>query len=169
MKDNELRALVLEKLYEYRHLDRFHQWTNDDLSALGIQSNVLFAICDQLSDHSLVEWKSIRTLGGTEGGMVRITAHGVDVVERTSSSSISISFDHSQHINVHSSSNVQIGDHNSISIVNELEKLVGLVKDSGATLEEKQGALSKLAAFLNSPAVSAVLGGAVGSLVAMLK
>ncbi len=101
--------------------------------------------------------------------MVRITAHGVDVVECTSSSSISISFDHSQHINVHSSSNVQIGENNSLSIVNELEKLIGLVNDSGATLEEKRGAHSKLAAFLNSPAVSAVLGGAVGSLVAMLK
>ncbi|HDR9188819.1 TPA: hypothetical protein QDB51_002898 [Burkholderia vietnamiensis] len=171
MKDNELRGLVLENLYGHRHHEpRFHSWTDADLAALGIEQNVLFSICDQLSDHSLIEWKPVRGLNGTHGGMARITAHGVDVVERTVHSSLSISFvDNSRHINVHSSSNVQIGDNNSQSIVNELEKLVRLINGSNATLDEKKSATSKLTSFLNSPVVSSILGGTVGSLMAMLK
>jgi len=171
MKDNELRGLALHKLYEYRHHEsRFHSWTDADLAALGVEQNVLFSICDQLADHSLIEWKPVRGLNGTYGGMARISAHGVDVVEQTGHSSLSISFvDNSRNISVYSSSNVQIGDHNSQSIVNELENLVRLINDSSATSEEKQGTCSKLASFLNSPVVSSILGGAVGSLVAMLK
>lgn len=93
MKDNELRGVILERLYEYRHHEpRFHSWTNSDLAALGVGENVLFGICDQLGEHGLIEWKPVRGLNGTYGGMARVTAHGVDVVERTGSSNLSISF-----------------------------------------------------------------------------
>ena len=102
--------------------------------------------------------------------MAHITAHGVDVVERTGQSSLSVSFvDNSQHINVHSSSNVQIGNNNSQSIVNELENLARLINESNATPEEKKNAHSKLTSFLNAPAVSSILGGVMGSLIPMLK
>ncbi|WP_186128595.1 hypothetical protein [Burkholderia gladioli] len=171
MKDNELRGVVLEKLYEYRHREsRFHSWTNADLAALGVEENVLFTICDQLGEHGLIDWKPVRSMSGTHGGMARITAHGVDVVEQTDRASLSISFvDNSQHVNVHSSSNVQIGDNNTQSIVSGLEQLVRAINDSSAAPEEKQSAQSKLKSFINSPVVSSILGGAVGSLVAMLK
>jgi hypothetical protein len=171
MKDNELRGVVLEYLYGLRHKEpRFHALVGADLAALGIEQTVLFSICDQLAEHGLIEWKPVRGLNGTHAGMARIAAHGVDVVEKTGRSSLPISFvDNSRHINVHSSSNVQIGDNNSLSIVNELEKLVHLINASSVSQDEKKTAVSKLGSFLNLPVVSSILGSTVGSLVTMLK
>jgi RIP homotypic interaction motif len=73
----------------------------------------LFNICKQLGEHGLIKWVDASGLTSF-GGMGRITARGVDVVEGTVRAPITVTLHHHS-ISVSHSSNVQIGDSNKIT------------------------------------------------------
>lgn len=112
MKDGDLRGIILEKFYEVRNLQP--SWVNPlGLPGLGLMEpdrNRLLNICEQLGEHGLIHWKSLNTMN-TVGGMGKISASGVDVVEGTARAPITV-FLHDHSISVTGSSNVQIGDSN---------------------------------------------------------
>lgn len=114
MKDGELRGIVLEKFYELRN-----QPTMINVPALpeiiSLEPNVVrrVNICEQLGQNGLIHWTSTNSMS-TVGGMGKITARGVDVVEGTARAPITVTL-HDHRISVSQSSHVQIGDSNTIS------------------------------------------------------
>jgi hypothetical protein len=115
VKDGELRGIVLEKFYEVRNQapNLANPLTLPCLDLLEPNHNRLFNICEQLSEHGLLQWESAKGLT-TIGGMGHISARGVDVVEGTARSPITIIL-REQRISISQSSNVQIGDSNAIT------------------------------------------------------
>lgn len=167
MKDNELRAIVLQKYYDLRDRGYF-QWCEVELNdQFPIQKwDDLARICDQLGEHGLVDWKPARgEAGKAVGGLGKITAFGVDVIEGTAKSPISISLhDNRQHIQVSASSNVQIGNANSQTFSVQIEHLYKAIENSNASDGAKTEARSALGEFLKHPAITAVLGGLASNL-----
>ncbi len=160
MKDNEIRAIVLHHYYEKRH-DDYSQWSDEDIRRLGngLSEKVVFAICDQLADHNLIQWKPIKTMGGVANGMGKITAYGVDVIEGEVKAPISIALDKSQNITITDSSHVQIGNSNAQDVHIDIGKILTAINKSNATDGEKEEAKSLLRSFLSHPLVSAIVGG----------
>jgi hypothetical protein len=115
LKDAEVRGLILQKMYEIRH-ERHHLTLPDELGLAGFDMNdvwvlrMLGNIGKQLSDKGLIEMHPVIN-NQYNTGRAWITAHGVDVVEETVASPITVIFDHST--NIHGSSNVQIGQGHS--------------------------------------------------------
>lgn len=67
-------------------------------------------------------------------------------------------------VNIHNSSGIQVGDHNVVNIQNALNELVQRIESSTAPHEQKAEAKGRLAALLEHPLVSAVLGGVVSGI-----
>lgn len=158
MTDNELRGKLLKELYENRR----EMWTQIGLNHFNdpvAQDNV--RIAEQLDQHGLIEFKM---LNRHLGGQARITALGVDVIEGTAPSPISISIDGSQTINISNSSNFQAGNNNSQTINNGVQALIKTINESGASQADKEEAKSLLKKLLEHPLVSAIIGGAIGLL-----
>ena len=118
-------------------------------------------IACQLQEHGLVEFKM---LNRHIGGQARITAFGVDVVEGTAKSPISVLIMPSQTFNISNSSNFQAGNENSQVINAGVVALIQAIDASSKPAEVKAEAKSKLRVFLEHPLVSAVAGGAIGLL-----
>src|SRR5438874_1226739 len=102
MKDNELRGVILRKYYDKRREGLF-QWKADDFKDLPdtieFDAVDLFRACDQLAEHGLIEWKGLQDhQGQTIGGVGKISAFGVDVIEGHAKSPISITLDQSHHV-----------------------------------------------------------------------
>lgn len=162
-KDSELRATVLQWFYDHRR----EGWIEPNDSALPPQD--FFAICDQLREHSLIEWKPLRSMGHTIRGMGKITAFGVDAVESEGHvAGIKLAFPVTQNFSFNGQSNVQVGNNNSQSIVQTFNNLIEKIEASAASEEEKKEAKSRLKAFLEHPLVSAVVGGAAGGISGLL-
>lgn len=163
MKDNEIRGIVLKHYYDKRY-DGYYQWNHEDVEKLGngLSTKIVFAICDQLADYNLIDWKPIKTHGGTANGMGKITAAGVDVIEGESKAPISISLNQGDNITITGSSHVQIGNSNLQGVSIEIEKLISAINNSTAKDAEKEEAKSLLRSFLSHPLVSAIVG-AIGS------
>ncbi|WP_092089357.1 hypothetical protein [Bradyrhizobium brasilense] len=83
--DFELRGEVLKATYD-RRLERggFVQMPMDTLRHIPIKH--LELVCRQLDEHGLINWKG--HIGG--GGMARITARGVDVIEQNTEAPIAM-------------------------------------------------------------------------------
>lgn len=148
MTDNDLRAILLKKFYNKRSEGGF-QWTQEDFS--DIEENLNFQeilrVCDQLNEHGLVQWKSVKAAGGVSvAGFGQINARGVDVIEGTAKSPISINLDSS--ITVHGSSHVQIGNNNTQGIEIHIREILEQIEKSPGTPEQKAEAKSKLKDFL---------------------
>lgn len=93
MKDNELRGLILEKLYETRHQQkRVNVITdNDPFHEITDSFDVTISILRQLAQHNYIEWTPRETGSGCiMFASCRINARGIDIVEGTVSSEISI-------------------------------------------------------------------------------
>jgi hypothetical protein len=165
MKDNELRAIVLQKYYDLRQLGRF-QWCEVELdNQFPIKEfKELARICDQLGEHNLIDWKpSLGGDGQPVGGIGKITAFGVDVVEGTTEAPIAITF-HSQTVSVHGSpgANVNIGDgsiHQNGSWANYIS---GRIDKASASDSEKREAKSLLERVSENKLVNTILGAVVG-------
>jgi hypothetical protein len=164
MKDKEIRATVLQKLYDNR------QEIGLTLKASlfeGVSEADILRIILQLSEYGMIEY-----YGASEGGhFVRLLASGVDAVEADGAGSLlDLSFPITQHItHIAHSSNIQVGDHNTQSIVTGIQQLISEIDCSSSSDEQKKEAKSLLKGFLEHPLTSAVVGGAVGGLVGMLK
>jgi hypothetical protein len=168
MKDSELRGLILQKYYEKRR-EQWSQWKTEDFSDLPdtieFDAVDLYRACDQLAEYGLIDWKPLRGhKNQTVGGVGKISAAGVDVVEGNSRPPISIVLDQSHHIAVHHSSNVQVGHGNVQDVTVQVEKIIGAIDKSSASEEEKKEAKSLLKKFLEHPLVSSIAGGLASSL-----
>ena len=160
MKDNELRAIVLQKYYDLRRLGTF-QWVEipEDQCPAVENFDELARISSQLAEHGLIEWKPTQLRGHAIGGFGKITAFGVDVIEGTARAPITITFKHGHTVNVNNSSNVQIGDDNSISSLLKIKELNTAIDHSEFSAQEKAEAKSLLSKFLEHPVTAAILGG----------
>ena len=147
VKDFDRRALVLRKLYDERHSDRFLPVPFDPSTARDEQETTA-RICRQLSESGLIEW--CPTLGESQGS-ARITARGIDVIEGKTTSPIAINI-------VHSSSNVQIGEGNAQSFTFSGEKIVAAINNSNAPTAEKEKAKSAWQSVLDSSVLTKVIG-----------
>jgi len=159
MKDNELRAVVLQKYYELRRLGPF-QWNevpiedNFPIKALDELSRV----CDQLAEHRLIEWKPTRLRGGVIGGFGKITAFGVDVVEGTATPPITITFDQRQTVSISGSNNI-VGNHNSIDI----DEMNMAINRSNFSAAEKMDAKSLWQKVSENELLNTVIGSVCGA------
>ena len=109
MKDVELRGVVLHRFYELRN--RPERIMLRDLMSLENDIHRLANICDQLHQCRLIDWKSLKTYTSV-GGIGKITARGVDVVEGTAAAPIGLIIEQ-RNISITGSSNVQIGNANN--------------------------------------------------------
>jgi hypothetical protein len=71
----------------------------------------------------------------------------------------------SQHISITGAQSVQIGDHNTQSIVNSFEALAKMIDSSNAPAGEKNEAKTLLGQFLRHPLVVSIVGAVAGSVV----
>jgi len=163
MKDNEMRGVLLAKYYERRREQYIELQPPDVADALSKQD--ILCVSQQLYEHGLIEWKAERRgTGQMTAGRGHITACGVDVVENEGvGAPIRITFDHSTHYSVHSSAGVQIGNGNTQGDSVNLKQLIEAIEKSGASMQEKEEAKSRLAAFLRHPLVATVAGKLVPS------
>jgi hypothetical protein len=82
-----------------------------------------------------------------------------------------VNFDKARTVNIsiHNSQGFQVGDHNTQNIVDSFKQVIERLDQAPGTPAEKAEAKSRLKAFLEHPLTSAVVGGAVGGLVGMIK
>ncbi len=155
--DNQLRGIVLKKYYERRRERRF-QWNDSDFDDLDKNIEFdevdLYRICDQLEEHGLINWKPIRLMGKTKGGLGEISAFGVDVVDKTENPPIAINFESVQITNVTNSSNVHIGD-----LEIQFNNIIDAINNFDAEDQQKEEAKSFLKQFLEHPIVAGIVGG----------
>lgn len=148
MTDNDLRAILLKKFYDKRS-DGGFQWVQTDFDDIKetLDFQEILRVCDQLNENGLVQWKSVKAAGGISvNGFGKISAQGVDVIEGTAKSPISINLDSS--ITVHGSSHVQIGNNNTQGIEIHIREILEQIEKAPGTPEQKAEAKSKLKDFL---------------------
>lgn len=160
MKDVDLRGIVLERFYEIRNQEpsMVDPLRVPGLDAIESDHIRLLNICEQLAEHGLLHWRSLRGLT-MDGGMGKISASGVDVVEGTARAPIAIAL---HTISVSQSSNVQIGDSNTqdVNVHIETGDLTRLVTDLTKHLDELNlDARQKLRAEAQIAALKAELAG----------
>jgi hypothetical protein len=114
MTDGELRGVVLKNFYDFRNKPGIVSLLLlPEIFSIEPDPNRLINIFIQLQEHGLIQGNEMWDLD-TRDAAGRITASGVDVVEGTSRPPITVAF-HDHGIVVSQSSNVQIGDSNTIS------------------------------------------------------
>lgn len=92
MSDAKLRGQLLSHFYDLRHRNGGLVPVNS-LVVVGlvhVSDDVIAGVCRQLASAGLIEWTGY--LGGPVIGSARITALGVDAVERASTPGISIHY-----------------------------------------------------------------------------
>ena len=158
MTDQDLRGLLLRSLYDQRAQD----WSQIGMSGRNDpEQKERIRIARQLAEYGLIEFKM---LNPHLGGLARIAAAGVDVIEGTVPSPISMTIDERQTINISESSQFQVGDGNVQSIENSIAILVRAIERSEGTPEQKKEAKNLLKKFLEHPLVAAIAGGLTGLL-----
>jgi hypothetical protein len=125
MRDNELRGIILEALYNQRRKDLVDFET--ELGKLPLPDGAMESIVRQLEKKGLIE-RPFRPLSGLGKG--RITAYGIEVVEETTSPPLSILFQH--HITVQDPSDVQIGT-GDMQNVSDIKKMNTAIDHSQAS------------------------------------
>ena len=162
MKDTQLRGIILAKYYERRRGQIFTPKPEDFDPPIAIED--ILAISYQLGQHGLIEWKVLRSLGDISAGLGKISAFGIDVVEGEATPDIKVEFVQNKTINVSSSSNIVVGDHNQMSVTQHIAELARVIDNSGGTPQQKAEAKGLLQRLVEHPLVASVAGGAVGLL-----
>jgi len=159
MNDNELRGLILRKYYD-RQREQYVELDPCDFTVIPVSKEDILHISSQLADYGLIEFVSAReSKGQLLAGRGHILAPGVDVVENGGvGSPVTITFDHSSHVTVSSSSHVQMGDGNVQVDDITIQKLVAAIDHSNALDGDKAEAKSRLAKFLEHPLVNTITG-----------
>ncbi|MEO7300219.1 MAG: hypothetical protein ABI042_16770 [Verrucomicrobiota bacterium] len=158
MNDTDLQPIVLQRYYDLRSRGLF-QWCEvpDDHFPPVESYGQLARICSQLAEENLIDWRP--TLGGDGepvAGVGQIKARGVRVIEGKEESPIAFTINHN---NIHNPTNVQLGNHNSISTVINVEKFNAAIEHSSFSQVEKAQAKSALSKFLEHPVIAAIAGG----------
>jgi hypothetical protein len=131
---------------------------------LNISDGDIAAVCEQLREHGLFHWKSIRSLSDGNFGMGRISAFGIDVVEGTAKPDIKVELVQSKTVNISGSTNVIVGDNNKLTVQHHIHELANAIDSSNSTPAEKAEAKGLLRQLVEHPLVAAIAGGAVGLL-----
>jgi hypothetical protein len=156
MKDAEWRGLILQRLYDIRHLNDGATMITDGLGLYNqVPSgfdNLIVNVADQLKQQSLIVFNEL--VGARRMGRAKITAFGVDVIEGTKQAAIAITVD--QSTNIHNSRNVQLGKGN-IQNVDHIGALTSAIEQSQATTEEKEAARSLLQKVVDNPLLKMIL------------
>jgi hypothetical protein len=160
MKDTDLQKFVLQTYYDLRDQGPF-QWIKEEVPEdkwPPVQSFAQLArICSQLAEEDLIEWDPMIGGGGQAvGGHGQIKARGVRVIEGAEEPPIGFVVNNN---NIHNSSNVQVGNHNSISSLINVDKLNAAIDHSSFSKIEKTEAKSTLSKFLEHPVIAAIVGG----------
>ena len=69
------------------------------------------------------------------------------------------------HINIHDSHGIQIGNHNVQHVKSVIDSLIASIESSDGTPEEKTEAKSRLQKFLSHPIVASTLGATAGAII----
>jgi len=155
MTDNELRGIILQKFYERRREGNVIPKPKDFDPPIPPED--LYRICEQLGDHSLLDWKKQVISGVPYFGIGKISAYGVDIIENNEKPPIGISF--VQNISVSNSHAIQIGNGNIQNFSFVIENFINQIEQANVSEEEKIEVKSRLKAFLEHPLVTSVLGG----------
>ncbi len=155
MKDNELRGVILDRVYELRHDRAEVIIPGRDLSLPDVPDHALGNICSQLADYGLLDYKPHRSSksGKIDAGIARITARGVDVIEGTINPPLPISL---QLVQVQHSSNVQIG-HGNIQNVSGVDQINIAIDQAEVSQSEKAQAKSLLAQLAENKLLIGIL------------
>ncbi len=169
MKDSELRGYILKWYYERRRDGLLQSPPTPANLGVEVTKQDILYVCDQLGEHNLLEWKSIRPQNASIiEGFGRINAFGIDVIEENVTPAIKVKFvQHTNNstVNITGSTNVIAG--NSITGDSNTLTLSGLAKaieSAAAPPQAKEEAKTLLKKFLDHPLVSAIAGSAVGLL-----
>jgi len=169
MKDTVLRGIVLNEFYSQRRKGS-QLWSPAECPS-NVESEEFFRIAEQLGENGLIDWEPRLHLGRgpySLGGMGRINASGVDVIEGTQSSPISITIDNSVRVSDSPSAIIQAGNGNSQTVTQDfstnIEQLFSAVEEADCSASEKEEAKSLLARFLEHPLVNSLVGGVASGL-----
>jgi hypothetical protein len=151
--DNELRGIILQEFYNRRKGQNFEspssEWFNEEIS-----NDDIYRICTQLGDYGLIKWTPF--MGDSGVGM--ITANGVDVIEGSRSPDISVKLVQNYTTNVSNSSNVIVGDNNSIATENAFDEISKAIESSSKDEADKASSKSLLAQLAKSPVFAQIAG-----------
>jgi hypothetical protein len=168
MKDTELRGIVLKRFYEERRRT-IKIWGEKDLPQ-GIAAVDFFDVCGQLAQQGLITWEPLKGGFKITGGVGKITAGGVDIVEGNTQppANITFNFDNSHKVSMNDSpnANIQVGNHNSFSSMINVEGINAAIDQSSFSSTEKAEAKNLLNEFLKHPLVTSIAGGIAGGLAA---
>jgi hypothetical protein len=157
MKDGEMRGLILEKFYDRRNTGNLVELT--ELIAVAPDCPVQVTnVCDQLHEYGLISWRPIKSVGSVVGGgLGRITAKGVDVIDGTTPPPLTITL-HDHRVSISGSSHVQVGSGNVQGLNIDIERLSLAIDHSNATMGEKKEAKSLLEKVVGNKVLWTVLG-----------
>jgi len=159
MKDTELRAIILQKYYDLRERGSVQLIEIEEDKNFPIKDRQeIGRICGQLAENKLIEWSPTKMRGFIVGGIGKITASGVDVIERTAEAPVSITFDHRQTVNISGSNNI-VGDHNAQNI----SKMDFAISHSNFSEAEKAEAKSLWQKVCANKLLSTVIGSVFGA------
>lgn len=160
MKDTEMRAIVLGKFYDNRGQRHWYPTEADIDPPLTLAD--IDRIADQLQQHGLLDLKSTKNGTGTgrlfHAAMGKITASGIDVVEKTAAPPLPMEWVQQKHVTIVGSSGVVVGDNNQVTIGQALVTLQQAIETSNASAAEKAEAKSRLRQLLEHPLVAAIAG-----------
>lgn len=160
MKDSDARGIVLQRFYDARH--EIHSLSLHELTKqVPISFQTLGNICTQLGEHGLIDWEPLKALTGIVGGMGRITASGVDVVEGNTAPPITVTL-HDHSISVVGSQNVQIGNANQQTVAIEIGRLAKVIDSMNASDAEKKEAKGIIERITSNPLVVAAFAALFG-------
>jgi hypothetical protein len=97
-----------------------------------------------------------------------IPAH-IDLTVRKQGALVNFDKAKTVNISISHSQGFQVGDYNTQNIVDSFKQVIERLAGGPGTPEEKAEAKSRLKAFLEHPLTSAIVGGATGALVGMIK
>lgn len=166
MKDNELRGIILKKLYDKRR-EGFIGLTEKDFNNSIPLANI-YRITEQLNDYGMIKSQSIANT--YDGKLIikdiraTIAAPGTDVIEGNLSPPIGITFI-DKSINVTSSSNFQIGNQNSLKVEQVLKDIHDKIDNADASAQDKKQAKSLWSAISENPLLNTILGSVLSNIV----
>ena len=159
MKDTELRGIVLQKYYDNRRGNMFTPKPEEFDEQISFEN--ILAISEQLGKHNLITWKAIKSIGGVQVGLGKISAFGIDVIEGAATPDIKVEFVQNKSITISGSSNVIVGDNNKQSVSHHINEVIRAIDSSHATPEQKNEAKSLLSKLLELPIMTHIVDSAI--------
>lgn len=157
MKDTEIRGIVLQAFYDRRQGGPI-PWDGRNIPS-NLNSADFYRVAEQLSQKGLLDWNGCGDgMGKVVAGMGEISAEGVDVIEGSAQSPISITFDHRQTVTIHGSNNI-IGNNNNLS----LEMVNSEISQSNFSDAEKAEAKSLWQKVCDNKLLNTVVGSVFGA------